>query len=80
MPDNDPRDGFFYLPLTPMTDPYNLNLRWVRMSESKFSDFAAPNGLELYLEKIKRIPSRLNFCFLLKFYEILSQFFKTTEL
>ena len=22
MPDSDPRDGFFYLPLTPMLDPY----------------------------------------------------------
>ena len=24
MPDSDPRDGFFCLPLTPMIDPYNL--------------------------------------------------------
>ena len=24
MPDSEPRDGFFYLPLTPMIDPYNL--------------------------------------------------------
>ena len=26
MPDSDPWDGFFYLPLTPMIDPYNLLL------------------------------------------------------
>ena len=26
MPDCDPRDGFFYIPLTPMIDPYNLDL------------------------------------------------------
>ena len=25
MPDSDPRDGFFYLPLTPMKDPYRTN-------------------------------------------------------
>ena len=24
MPDSDPLDGFFYLPLTPMIDPYNM--------------------------------------------------------
>ena len=27
MPDSDPRDGFFYLPHTPMIDPYNLPIK-----------------------------------------------------
>ena len=41
MPDSDPPGGFFYLPLTPMTDPYFLdyNLKYFHIYTHKLFTF-----------------------------------------